>query len=48
MYRSIFEGIAYGTNHVIDVYKELNAIPKIYLVLVEVLKIKFSLTLLQM
>ena len=28
MYRSIFEGIAYGTNHVIDVYKELNAIPK--------------------
>ena len=28
MYRSIFEGIAYGTNHVFDVFKELNASPK--------------------
>ena len=31
MYRSIFEGIAYGTNHVVEVFKELNATPeKIY------------------
>ena len=28
MYRSIFEGIAYGTNHVFDTFKELNYIPK--------------------
>ena len=27
-YRSIFEGIAYGTNHVFDVFKELDASPK--------------------
>ena len=31
MYRSIFEGISYGTNHVVEVFKELNATPeKIY------------------
>ena len=28
MYRSIFEGIAFGTNHVFDVFKELDATPK--------------------
>ena len=28
MYRSIFEGIAYGTNHVFDVFKELNNLPE--------------------
>ena len=28
MYRSIFEGIAYGTNHVFEVFKELKATPK--------------------
>ena len=28
MYRSIFEGIAYGTKHVFDTFKELNYIPK--------------------
>ena len=31
MYRSIFEGIAYGTKHVFDTFKELNYVPsKLY------------------
>ena len=47
MYRSIFEGIAYGTNHVIDVYKELNTIQNLFSVGGGT-KIKFGLTLLQM
>lgn len=28
MYRSIFEGIAYGTKHVFDTFKELNYVPR--------------------
>jgi xylulokinase len=28
LYRSIFEGIAYGTKHVFDTFKELNNLPK--------------------
>ena len=28
MYRSIFEGIAYGTKHVFDTFEEMNNLPK--------------------
>ena len=28
MYRSVFEGVAYGTKHVFETFKEMNNLPK--------------------